>query len=123
MTLKVDIHGQLVQAARPYSAQNVAIGAASAQSAAFSASTATVGTYAPDGTQFTTTNTTTHVRVVATSACWIAFGSNPVAVASGSSSIYLPAFTPEYFWVNRGEKIAVIQDAASGNLNIAELVA
>jgi hypothetical protein len=123
MTLKVDIHGQLVQAARPYSAQNVAIGAASAPSAAFSSNTATVGTYAPDGTQYATANNTTHVRLVATSACWVAFGSNPVAVASGASSIYLPAFTPEYFWVNKGEKVAVIQDAASGNLNIGELVA
>jgi hypothetical protein len=92
-------------------------------SAAFSSNTATVGTYAPDGTQYAAANNTTHVRLVATSACWIAFGSNPVAVASGASSIYLPAFTPEYFWVNKGEKVAVIQDAASGNLNIGELVA
>ena len=123
MTLKVDIHGQLVQASRPYSAQNVAIGAASAQSAAFSQNTTTTGTYNPDGTPVTVTNNTTHIRLVATAACWVAFGANPVAVASGATSIYLPAFTPEYFWVNRGERVAVIQDAASGNLNIAELVA
>jgi hypothetical protein len=121
MTLKVDGHGQLVQAARPYLSQTVSIGAASAQSAAFSTGNVAAG-YNADGTPVSGTNNTTHIRVVATSACWIAFGSNPVAAASTSPSIYLPAFTPEYFWVVRGEKVAVIQDSAAGNLNIGELV-
>jgi hypothetical protein len=44
-------------------------------------------------------------------------------VASGTSSIFLPAGVPEYFWVYPGEKVAVIQNAAAGSLNIAEMVA
>lgn len=123
MTLKVDVHGQLVQASRPALSQTIAIGAASTQSAPFSSNTVTVGTYNPDGSPVGVTNNTTHIRLVATSACWVAFGANPVAAASGATSIYLPAFTPEYFWVNKGERIAVIQDAGSGLLNIGELVA
>lgn len=121
MTLKTDQHGQLVQASRPYSSQTVSIGAASAQSTAFSTGNIASG-YNADGTPVGQTNNTRHVRVVATSACWIAFGANPTAAASTSPSIYLPAYTPEYFFVNSGEKIAVIQDAAAGSLNIAELV-
>jgi hypothetical protein len=102
--------------------QTIAIGAASAQSAAFSAGSVT-NTYNTDGSVNTNVpNNTTHIRVVATAACWIAFGANPVAAASTSPSIYLPAFTPEYFWVNRGERLAVIQDSGSGSLNIGELV-
>lgn len=121
MTVKVDQHGLIVQASRPYSAQNVAIGAASAQSATFSTGPLT-NTYTPAGTPIPLQNNTTHIRVVATSACWIAFGANPVAASGGAGSIYLPAFTPEYFWVVPGERLAVIQDTASGNLNIGELV-
>jgi len=121
MTLKVDQHGQLVQASRPYSSQTIAIGGSSVQSAAFSVGNV-APPYDPSGVPARVPNNTTHIRVVATSACWISFGTNPVAAASTSPSIYLPAFTPEYFWVNVGEKLAVIQDAGSGNLNVAELV-
>ena len=121
MTLKLDQHGQLVQASRPSLTQNVAIGASTAQSAAFS-----VGSVAPpynaSGTPATVPNNTTHIRLVATAACWVAFGSNPIAASQGAGCIYLPAFTPEYFWVVVGERIAVIQDTGAGNLNIAELV-
>ena len=121
MTLKVDQHGQLVQASRPALSQTIAISGSSAQSAVFS-----TGQVAPpynaDGTPANIPNNTTHIRVVATSACWIAFGSNPVAVAATSPCIYLPAFTPEYFWVNKGERLAVIQDSGAGSLNIGELV-
>ena len=121
MTLKVDQHGQLVQASRPSLSQTIAIGASTAQSAAFSTGQV-APPYNPDGTPANIPNNTTHIRVVATSACWIAFGSNPIAVAATSPSIYLPAFTPEYFWVNKGERLAVIQDSGAGSLNIAELV-
>lgn len=118
MTIKEDQYGSVVQAARPALSQTVAIGAASTQSAAFG--TGMIGSYNADGTPITTPNQTQHVRLVATSACWVAFGSNPTAAASTSPSIYLPAGTPEYFWVVAGEKIAVIQDSSAGSLNIGE---
>jgi len=122
MTIRNDVHGQIVQASRPYSSQTIAIGAGSIASAAFSVMTPQ-GSYSPSGVPAEVAkNNTTHVRVVATSNCWISFGAAPTAVASGTASIYLPLATPEYFFVNAGEKIAVIQDSGAGLLNIAELV-
>lgn len=110
-----------VQAGRPFGSQTLAIGAASVPSVAF-ATIPFPGSYSPSGVPIDTTqNQTSHVRLIATSNCWIAFGSAPVAVPSGAGSIYLPLGTPEYFWVLPGEKIAVIQDSAAGLLNIAEL--
>ena len=121
MTVKQDQHGLAVQAARPFLSQNLVIGAASVASLAFQ-TIASAGGYADTGIpQDVTRNNTTHIRVVSTSACWIAFGAAPVAVSSGAASIFLPAGLPEYFWVLPGEKIAVIQDSAAGVLNIAEL--
>lgn len=81
--------------------QNVAIGAASVQSAAV-------------GPQ-------THaVRVVATGACHIETGPNPTATAA--SALIAANTHGEYFKVSPGDKVAVIQDgAATGNLNIVEL--
>jgi hypothetical protein len=62
------------------------------------------------------------VRLVATSDCHIAFGTtNPVAAADGTS-IFLPAGIPEYFVLNPGDKIAVIQDAFAGSLFISSAV-
>jgi hypothetical protein len=57
------------------------------------------------------------VRVIATTDCHIKFGSNPTAAADGTS-LFLPAYAAEYFQFGSGDKIAVIQDAASGNLFI-----
>jgi hypothetical protein len=121
MTVQRDSGGSAVQAARPYLSQTVAIGAASAPSAAF-ATNPDQRTYVGTGVAMPT-NQTQHVRLVATSDCWISFGAAPTAVASGTSSIFLPAGVPEYFWVYPGEKVAVIQNAAAGSLNIAEMVA
>jgi hypothetical protein len=121
MTIHKDQHGSDVQAARPALSQNVAIGAASAQSALFQAGGPT-NVYNPDGTVSTSQpNNTTHIRVCATVNCWIAFGTNPTAVVAASPSILIVAYTPEYFWVNHGERIAVIQDSSGGTLNVAEL--
>ncbi len=61
--------------------------------------------------------TATLVRVVGTTDCHLAFGSSPTAIADGTC-VFLPASTPEYFKVTSGNKIAVIQDAAAGNLFI-----
>jgi len=104
MTIHADSHGFQVQASRPATTQNLAIGAASVQGTAFAA-------------------TTTHIRIVATSACWVAFGANPTAAASGAGCIYVPALTPEYFFVDVSERVAVIQATAAGSLNVAELAA
>jgi hypothetical protein len=78
------------------SSQKVAIGAASAQSAAIDAPMA---------------------RLVATSDCHVAIGLVPTAIADGSC-IFLPACVPEYFVLDPGNAVAVIQDSAAGILYI-----
>ena len=120
MTVRNDGHGIAVQAARPYSSQTIAIGAGSVACNAFQAGGQ--GRYTSSGAPFTAPNSTTHIRVVATSDCWISFGTAPVAVAASSSAILLPAGIPEYFWVVPGERLACIQVTGAGSLNIAELV-
>jgi hypothetical protein len=120
MTIKVDEHGLTVQASRPALSQTLAVGAGNIASAAFSVGSP--NTYNADGTPVSKNNTT-HIRLVSTTGCWVVFATTPVAVAQAVNAIYLPPFTPEYFWVLPGEKVGVIQDAASGILNIAELVA
>ena len=121
MTVKVDTYGLTVQAARPGVVQNVVVGVGSVQSAPFTIGTA-VGYYgggtigesgAPVAPQ-----TTQHVRLCATSDCWIAFGPNPTV--SATTGMLLPAMTPEYFWVLPGERLAVLQSSAAGSLNIIE---
>ena len=81
--------------------QNVALGAASVQSAAVGASTFAV-------------------RVVATGACHIETGPNPTATAA--SALIAAGRHGEYFKVSPGDKVAVIQDGtATGDLNITEV--
>jgi hypothetical protein len=91
-----------IQAVQPGTSQKVALGAASAQSAAIAAFL---------------------VRVVSQGDCHLAFGANPTAVADGTCA-FLPAGIPEYFVVTSGNKIAVIQDTAQavGNLFITAAV-
>jgi hypothetical protein len=60
---------------------------------------------------------TTLVRLVATEACYVAIGDNPTAT---SSSMYLPAATPEYFGIGGGQKVAALQVASGGVLNVTE---
>ena len=61
----------------------------------------------------------TVVRVVSTTDCHIAFGANPTATAT---SMLLPARVPEYFICNPTDKVAVIQDAAGGNLSVTPAI-
>ena len=86
-----DSNGVTMQAVKlpPLAEVFVAIGGASAQSAAFVA-----------GTKL--------VRVACDAACHIAYGSNPTAT---TASLYLPANAVEYFGVEAGGKIAVIAGA------------
>lgn len=80
----------------------VAIGATSAQSAAFSSHCQ-------------------EVRIVCTSDAWIKFGVNPTAAATDNNGLYMPAGAIEYFHVTPGEKVAVIQDTAAGSMCVAEM--
>ncbi|MGE4259225.1 MAG: hypothetical protein AB7F19_07775 [Candidatus Babeliales bacterium] len=59
------------------------------------------------------------VRLASTTACHIAIGSNPTAT---STSALVFANVPEYVQCSPGDKIAVIQDSASGTLNIVEAI-
>ena len=47
------------------------------------------------------------VRVASDTQCYIKFGSNPTAVTA--DSMLIPAFGVEYFGVNPGDKISVIE--------------
>jgi hypothetical protein len=84
---------------------------------------ATAGVYSTTGAPITSPNNTAHIRLAATSDCWVSFGTNPTAAIAGIASILLPAGVPEYFWVYPGEKVAVTQNSAAGSLNVAEMVA
>lgn len=54
-----------------------------------------------------------YVRVVCTEACWVTWGTTPVATADGDEGRLLPANVPEYFQIKADEKIAVINLAGA----------
>lgn len=58
------------------------------------------------------------VRVVCTSAAYITIGKTPTATTSG---VYVPADSPEYFYVSSGEKVSAIQVSAGGTLHVTEM--
>lgn len=60
----------------------------------------------------------TIIRLFATEDCWIAFGSNPTAVAG--SSMFLPAGIVEYFELSTGERIAFLAVSKAGKLYLTE---
>ncbi len=98
--LAIDYNNNPIQAAYPGAAQSVAIGAASAQSTAVGSSTRCV-------------------RLRATADCYVKIGGNPTA--NTTTSTLLGAGETEYFRVNPGDKVAVIQASAAGTLNVTEL--
>jgi hypothetical protein len=55
------------------------------------------------------------VRLVATAACFVAFGTSPVATAS---SMYLAPNVPERFAFNNGDLISALQAVGGGTLYI-----
>lgn len=55
------------------------------------------------------------VRLVATAACYVAFGDDPEAT---SDSMYMPANVPEQFQFTPGEKVSVLQVSGGGTLYI-----
>jgi len=118
--LYADLHGRIVMALRPSTTvQNLAIGAASVQSNAFvMVNQNTTYTESPSGPPTIPTGTT-HVRLCGTVDCYVVFGVSPVAtVAQGT---LIPANCPEYFAVDQGERVAVIQSFAGGFLNVVEM--
>ena len=62
---------------------------------------------------------TSIVRLHATTDCFVAFGTNPTAVAD-TGGVFMKADTSEYFMITPGDKIAVIRSSADGNLYITE---
>lgn len=93
-----DDESRVIPAVFPGNSQRVAIGASSVQSSAMG-------------------ETTGLVRLTGSSDCYVSFGSNPTAT---TSSLYLPAGAIEYFGINPGDKIAVLQASTAGYLNIVE---
>lgn len=58
------------------------------------------------------------IRVVLTSAGYIAIGAAPTAT---TSDIYMPANVPEYFVVSPGVKVSAVQASAGGALHVTEM--
>lgn len=96
--------GNFLPTVKLSASQDVTVGASSAQSTAI-------------GTAGHTPNKI--VRIVSTTACRIAIGTNPTAVAA---STFLPANVVEFTEIAPGEKIAVLQESAGGKLNISECI-
>jgi len=80
------------------------------QSIAYTGTAGTVANVCSAGVQ--------KVRVVATSACYIAIGTSPTATTAG---MYMPADTVEYFTIAAGEKVSAIQSSAGGTLHVTEI--
>lgn len=94
--------GQFLPTVKYGTAQNITVGASSAQSTVI-------------GTVGQTPNRL--IRLCATTNCRIAIGTSPTATAS---STLLPANIVEYVELTAGERVAVIQDSAGGTLSITE---
>lgn len=60
---------------------------------------------------------TTVIRVVSTTDCHVAIGTNPTAT---TSSTFLPVYSVEYFKIAPGSKIAAIKNATAGTLYVTE---
>ncbi len=96
--LAIDDFGERIQALRPGAAQTVPIGAATQSSGIFG---------------------TAVLRLVATSPCFVAFGTAPSADAADGH--YLPQGVPEYFRTAAGDRVAVVRVADDGLLHISEM--
>lgn len=57
------------------------------------------------------------IRIMTTTASFIAVGTNPTAT---TSDMPLPANSPEYFVVPAGYKVSAIQSATAGTLYVTE---
>jgi hypothetical protein len=102
-TITKDNNGQLAQCFGFGTTQTVAIGSGSVQSTAVASETKVL-------------------RLVATTECHLAIGSNPTA--SQTTSFYMPANTIEYVRCGGSDKVAVIQKSggSTGSLFVTETV-
>ena len=77
----------------------------------------TTQTVAYTGTAGVTTNAigTSFVRIVCTTDAFVATGTAPTATTAG---MYVPAKCPEWFPINPGHKVSVIQATAAGTAYI-----
>lgn len=58
------------------------------------------------------------VRLISTTACHIKIAQTPTATTSDA---YMAAGREEYFTIHPGEKVAAIQNAASGTMYVTEM--
>jgi hypothetical protein len=58
------------------------------------------------------------VRVVCTTAAYVAIGKDPTAT---TSDVYMAAGVPEVFIARSGEKVSAIQVASGGSVHVTEL--
>lgn len=101
MTDPAIVDGQMIQAvAFPDTIQNLSYTDTAAQSNAFGSNV-------------------TLLRLCAETDCFYLVGSDPTATTSNGSR--LPAGVVEYIRVVEGQKISVIRDATSGDLNVGEI--
>ena len=59
------------------------------------------------------------VRISANTDCWIAFGADPTAVLD--QGIFMPAGVTEVWRMNKGDKVAAVQDTSGGTLSVVLL--
>jgi hypothetical protein len=59
------------------------------------------------------------VRLAATTDCWVAFGAAPTAVVG--TGVFLPAGLVEVWRMNKGDKVAAVQDSEGGTLSVVLL--
>lgn len=81
------------------------------QKVAYTGTAGTISNAVGTGTQ--------KVRVLCTTAAYIAIGNDPTATAN---DVYVPAETPEYFTITAGMKVSAIQSASGGTLHVTEIV-
>jgi hypothetical protein len=98
-TLTRDTYGGFAPTIRPGASTNTAIGATSGLVAAF-------------------TTGVSMVRLLASVDAYVAFG--PGTPAATTSSMLIKAGVAEYFGIQKGDRIAVIQAASAGTLNVTE---
>lgn len=71
------------------------------------------------GTTSAVAATTTVIRVISTTDCFIEIGAAPTAVAD--TGMYLPALVPEYFACKGSDKVSAIQVASGGTIYVSQM--
>jgi len=69
------------------------------------------GTSAASTSAIPGNNQTRRVRLYADTDCYVTWGADPTALSDGSDGRMIGANNPEYFSINSGHKVAVIERA------------